>query len=161
MTEAAASSFEEILNKTGTLVYKTRGVSMRPLLRQNRDVVVLTAKDPAVRCRRLDAVLFKRQNGAYVLHRILKVRPHDYWIVGDNCISGEEVREEQVLAVLTSVKRNGREIRAADPGYRIYAHLWGDLWPVRFVLLRCRNLAFRVLRKIRRMLKSVRKDTEL
>lgn len=121
---------------------------MRPLLRQNRDVVVLTAKDPSVRCRRLDAVLFRRANGDYVLHRILKVFPDGYWIAGDNCVSGENVREEQVMAVLTSVKRDGKEIRVDDPGCRLYAHLWGDLWPLRFFLLRCRSLARRVLRKL-------------
>ena len=147
-------SFDDILHRDGLLVYRTKGVSMRPLLRQNRDVVVLRAKAPEQRCRRLDAVMFRRDNGAYVLHRILKVRPDDYWIVGDNCFSGEYVREDHILAILTSVTRNGREISVTDPLYRFYVHLWCDLWPARFFVLGCRSLLKRALRKLRRMIRS-------
>ena len=32
-------SFEKLLSRDGYLVYKTRGVSMEPMLRQNRDTV--------------------------------------------------------------------------------------------------------------------------
>ena len=35
------STFEEILEKDGKLVYKTKGVSMNPMLYQNRDLVVI------------------------------------------------------------------------------------------------------------------------
>ena len=34
-------TFEELLQKDGRLVYRTRGVSMEPMLRQNRDLVVI------------------------------------------------------------------------------------------------------------------------
>ena len=34
-------TFEDILSRDGQLVYKTRGVSMEPMLRQNRDLVVI------------------------------------------------------------------------------------------------------------------------
>ena len=34
-------TFEDILARDGKLVYKTRGVSMEPMLRQNRDLVVI------------------------------------------------------------------------------------------------------------------------
>lgn len=35
------STFEEILEKDGKLVYKTKGVSMNPKLYRNRDLVVI------------------------------------------------------------------------------------------------------------------------
>ena len=35
------STFEEILEKDGKLVYKTKGVSMNPMLYQNRYLVVI------------------------------------------------------------------------------------------------------------------------
>ena len=37
-------TFENILDRDGILVYKTKGVSMRPLLRQDRDLVVIEKK---------------------------------------------------------------------------------------------------------------------
>ena len=36
-------SFEEILARDGRLIYKTRGVSMLPMLHQDRDLVVMYA----------------------------------------------------------------------------------------------------------------------
>ena len=36
-------TFETILAREGRLVYRTRGVSMEPMLRQNRDIVVIAA----------------------------------------------------------------------------------------------------------------------
>lgn len=35
------STFEEILDKNGKLIYKTKGSSMKPMLYQDRDLVVL------------------------------------------------------------------------------------------------------------------------
>lgn len=140
---------KSILERDGKLAYTCRGVSMRPLLRQGRDIVILQKKT-AQRCRRLDTVLFLRRNGQYVLHRVLKVRDGAYWIVGDNCMSGENVQEEQILGVLTGIKRGKRTIRVTDTGYRIYSHLWGDLYLVRFAALRMKAFAYRILRPIKK-----------
>ena len=35
------STFEELLLREGRLVYKTKGVSMKPMLYQDRDLVVI------------------------------------------------------------------------------------------------------------------------
>ena len=144
--------FEDILARFGQLVYPSKGVSMMPLLRQDRDLMVIDRKG-AEPCRRHDAVLFKRslpgRPDAYVLHRVLRVNGDGtYWIVGDNCFSGETVREEQILGVLAAVVRDGKRISVTDPGYRAYVHLWCDAWPLRFAALRTKHLAGRVLRKL-------------
>ena len=69
------SSFEEELDRRGVLVFTNKGRSMLPLLREDRDLMVIEKKGPE-RCKKYDAVLFKRGE-KYVLHRILKVRPED------------------------------------------------------------------------------------
>ena len=98
------SSFEEELEQNGTLVFPNKGTSMMPLLRQNRDLMVIEKRGPE-RLRKYDAVLYKRGEN-YVMHRILQVRDRDYWIVGDHCRVGESVREEQILGVLKQVVRD-------------------------------------------------------
>ncbi len=147
-------TFEQVLAQQGTLVYKNVGVSMMPLLRQGKDLMVIRKKDPAVRCRRYDAVLYKRKNGQYVLHRVLKVRKDDYGICGDNCVDVEYgVKDDQILGVMTEVVRGGKKqrvIREQDFLYRVYVHLWCDFFPVRKVLLKARRLMGRVLRKVKR-----------
>ena len=145
------SSFEEELEQNGTLVFPNKGTSMMPLLRQNRDLMVIEKRGPE-RLRKYDAVLYKRGE-SYVMHRILKVRDRDYWIVGDHCRVGESVRDEQILGVLKQVVRDGRTIRTTDPGYRLYVHLWCDLFPLRCALLYGKGAARAVGRRIKRCLK--------
>ena len=99
-----AITFEEELNRSGRLVYTNVGVSMMPLLRQGRDVMLIEKRDPKD-LRRFDAVFFKRPGvtgrGAYVMHRILRILPDgNYWIVGDNCTSGEIVPPADILKQL-------------------------------------------------------------
>ena len=96
------STFEEILEKDGKLVYKTKGVSMNPMLYQNRDLVVIEV--PKGRLKKYDVALYKRGK-SYVLHRVIEVNDDGtYSIRGDNTYSIETVPEEAVIGVLTSVK---------------------------------------------------------
>lgn len=145
------SSFEEELEQNGTLVFPNKGTSMMPLLRQDRDLMVIEKKGPE-RCKKYDAVLFKRKD-QYILHRILKVRDRDYWIVGDHCRAGESVKDEQILGVLKQVVRDGRVIRTTDLDYRIYVHLWCDFFPLRCAILYGKEAARAVGRRIKRYLK--------
>ncbi len=147
------TSFEEELEKNGVLVFTNKGVSMMPLLRQDRDLMVIEKKGPG-RCKKYDAVLFKRGK-QYVLHRILKVREQDYYIVGDNCRKGEYVKDEQILGVLTQVVRDGKTITSEDPSYQRYVHLWCDFFPVRAGLLYVRDGVWRVGRKVKGLLKRL------
>lgn len=133
-------SFEEVLAKDGYLVYTNVGFSMLPLLHQRRDIIEIRRKDPATRCKRYDAVLYKRGD-KYILHRILKVRPTDYVICGDNCIWREYgVTDDQILGVLTRVVRNGKTIYPTDMKYKIYVHLWCDFYYIRAAILYCKKV---------------------
>ena len=145
------SSFEEELEQNGTLVFPNRGTSMMPLLRENRDLMVIEKRGPD-RLNKYDAVLYKRGE-RYVMHRILKVREEDYWIVGDHCRVGESVKDEQILGVLKQVVRDGKVIRTTDPGYRIYVHLWCDLFPLRSALLYLRGAVYGMGRRVKRLVK--------
>ena len=149
-------SFEQVLERDGQLVYTNKGVSMMPLLRQDRDLMVIEKKR-ARGVKKWDAVLFRRPGvagrGAYVLHRILRVNGDGtYWIVGDNCLSGETVREENILGVLRAVVRGGKTIPADSLGMRAYVWLWCVCPPLRFFLLRLRSYAAAALRKVKRLL---------
>lgn len=127
-------SFEDELNAHGKLVYTNVGTSMMPILRQHRDVMVIQ-KRPEGRLKKYDAVLYKR-GGKYILHRILKVTDTGYVICGDNCRKREyDIRDENILGVLTAVVRDGREISVTDRGYLCYVHLWCDLFYLRAAVL--------------------------
>lgn len=127
------------LETAGVVIHTNKGTSMMPLLRENRDLMVIR-KRGAGRFHKYDAVLYLRDNGEYVLHRILRVNLDSYWIVGDNCISGETVREEQVLGILTEIVRDGRTIKVTNKGYRLFVRIWCALFPLRSFRLRCTGL---------------------
>lgn len=132
-------TFEEVIEQQGQLVYTNVGVSMMPLLRQNKDLFVIGRK-PEGRLKRYDVPLYKRKNGQYVLHRILKVREKDYVICGDNCWKKEYgISDQEIIGVLTAVIRDGKTISVNDWKYQCYVHLWCDFFWIRALLLRVKG----------------------
>lgn len=124
------STFEEQLKKNGKLIYTNRGDSMMPLIKQGRDLLVI--KPVHGRLKKYDVPLYKRDSGQYVLHRILEVRRHDYVICGDNrWVKEYGITDRHIIGVLTAVVRDGKELSVTDRKYRLYVHLWCDLFPVR------------------------------
>ena len=138
-----SATFEDLLARDGYLVYKTRGVSMEPMLRQNRDLV--TIRVPASRLKKYDVALYRRGE-KYVLHRVIGVASDHYLIRGDNTYTVETVPDSAVIGVLTGFKRKGREHDVTEPGYRLYARLWHAVYPLRALRFRSRRLAVGVAR---------------
>ena len=111
-------SIEEGLKKNGYHASTTSGYSMYPLLRDRRDNIVV--RPCSGRLKKYDVPLYKRGN-EYVLHRIIKVLPDGYVICGDNCINKEyNIKDENILGVLTEVYRNNKKINMDGLPYKIY-----------------------------------------
>lgn len=139
------STFEDEIKRTGRIIYTNVGDSMMPLIKQGRDVLVISAVNG--RLKRYDIPLYKRDSGQYVLHRILKVRKNDYVICGDNrCNKEYGITDRHIIGVLSGIIRDGREIPVTDIKCRIYARLWCDLFPVRVLIIRIRQIFKRRLK---------------
>ena len=139
------TAFEALLARDGSLVYKTRGVSMEPMLRQNRDLVVIRV--PVSRLRKFDVALYRRGE-ACVLHRVIEVGDDHYLIRGDNTFTLERVPDDDVIGVLSAFQRKGRQHAVTNRGYRLYARFWNAIYPVRYACVRFRQLAVRVSRRL-------------
>ena len=140
------STFEEQLAQNGKLIYTNKGDSMMPLIKQDRDLLII---EPANgRLKKYDVPLYKRDSGQYVLHRILKVREDDYVICGDNRWTKEYgITDRHIIGVLTAVVRNGKEISVNDWKYKLYVHLWCDLFPIRAFIVHVVNKLQRIAGK--------------
>ena len=132
------TNIPQYLAEHGELTYRIVGVSMNPLLRQDRDLITilrtdLAKKDETGRFHNHDVVLYKRHSdGAYVLHRIVEVREKDYVILGDNCVKREYgITDEDILGVMTSFVRDGKTVQVTNPLYKAYVELWCALEPFR------------------------------
>ncbi len=136
---------EDILSTDGIYVSPTMGVSMRPMLRQGRDRIIVVPVTG--RLKRYDVPLYRRGKD-YVLHRIVKVRPEDYVVLGDNCLAKEYVRDEQIIGVLTAFYRNTRYVSVGNPFYRFYAAAWQLTHPLRLATARFRRVYSALCRRL-------------
>ena len=133
---------EKMLSEWGYIVYTIKGTSMMPLLRQYRDIIEIRPKGEH-RCKKYDVVLYKRGKN-YILHRVLRVLPDGYIIAGDhNTFLEYDIKDERIIGVMVRMIRDGKEISMTDIKYRLYVHLWCDLYPVRMGLLRIRRFLWR------------------
>ncbi len=140
------STFEEELERKGKLTYICVGVSMLPLLRQRKDIITIAKKQG--RCKKYDVALYKRPNGSYVLHRVVEVREKDYVILGDNCVNKEYgITDENILGVMTSFVRGGREYSVNNGLYRLYSKLWYALYPLRRGLKKAKSTLGRIVKR--------------
>lgn len=109
--------------------FSPRGISMLPMLRQGRDSVLLSPVPE--RLRKYDLPLYQRENGQYVLHRIVEVG-ETYVCVGDNQFELERgLGHAQMIALVTVFYRDGRKYSVNAPGYRLYCRAWHFSRPVR------------------------------
>lgn len=137
---------EEILKEQGKLVLTAEGNSMLPCIRPKKDVLILEPVKEEV-CRH-QVILYRRENGAYVLHRVMENSDHNsYVLCGDNQYRKEYgVQPEQILAALTGFYRGNQYIDCEkNKKYKQYVKLWcSPLFP-----RRCAVWAVKAVMKIR------------
>ena len=139
-------SFEEELERSGKLVYTTVGTSMNPMIKQDRDLSII--EKPKGRLKKYDVAFYKRPNGQYVLHRVVKVLDDGYVILGDNCVNKEfNIKETQILGVLVSLVRNGKEVDLNSFGYKFYVRARYAHYPVRVIIFRTKRFLRKLIKK--------------
>ena len=148
-------TFEEELKRHGGFVFTNVGDSMKPLIRQGRDLLEITAR-PEGRLKKYDIPLYRR-DGRYILHRILKVRESDYIVAGDHNYRLELVTDAQIIGVLTGLTRDGKRISLSGTAYRVYLFFWCGLYPIRAVALYMLSLPRRIMMRTKN---RKRKNTE-
>lgn len=116
MCESSHASIEQALAEQGYLLRPIEGNSMMPLLDEKTDLVKLVPA-PA-RLERYDLPLYRRPNGALVLHRVIKVRRRYYVICGDNRERYERVPHEWVIARAVGRYRHDEYLDLDTPEHR-------------------------------------------
>lgn len=112
----------EALDNNGTVSFVSAGRSMLPIIRDRKDTVTLIKPKKAIKPG--DVVFYKRDNGQYVLHRVMFINSGNYVMRGDNQWDNEyNVRNDQIIAVLKSFERNGKLHNVTDRDYQMYIKL--------------------------------------
>ncbi|MDE7105732.1 MAG: S24/S26 family peptidase [Anaeroplasmataceae bacterium] len=119
----------EAFSEGKTFTFPIHGTSMQPMLHTN-DLVVLEAIS---HLKRGDIVLYRRENGQFVVHRIWKVKKDSYTFVGDHQVPLEpNILYSQCIGKVIAYKKQGKDKQYRLKGfrYKVYSFL------VRFKLFR-------------------------
>jgi signal peptidase len=120
---SVSSALVKELAEKGRLLVVPVGASMIPMLRQGMDSVLLTRIEKPLR--RLDVALYRREDGMYILHRVMQSKGGSLIFCGDGMIDDDPpVTESSAVAVLSGFYRGERFISVESKAYRLYAHLW-------------------------------------
>lgn len=110
-------------------VFPIKGSSMQPLFHTGTKVML----GKIDKLKKNDIVFYKRPDGAFVLHRVVKIlKNHQLKMIGDHQLNYEIINEESAFAKVYGYYKNDKLKKLKGIGYRIY----------------CFSLKFRILRRI-------------
>ena len=132
---------EKIAND-GTVQLPITGTSMLPLLVWGRDSVELIKCDNP---QKYDIIFYRRDNGQFVLHRIVDKEKNGYVLCGDNQWNKEyNIQDHHIIGVVKSITRNGKIFSVDKTVYKIYVKIWTCILPLRPFILK----PFRHIKKL-------------
>lgn len=133
-TRGYVSVLRELTEEGKEVSMVITGNSMSPFLVHARDSIYF--EKPKQELKKGDMVFYQRIDGKFVMHRIWKIKPDGYYIVGDaQCMIEGPVKREQIFAVVTKVKRKGKWLEAGDFRWEFFEHVWIRIVPFRRAVL--------------------------
>lgn len=107
----------EGLSAGGTYRFYPKGTSMLPLLTEGKDSIILSS---VCDLEKGDIVLYRRENGMFVIHRIVKVSD-TFTMCGDGQFVLEKgIKESQILAKVTAIYKGEKLLTFDNKSYLFY-----------------------------------------
>lgn len=111
------------------------GSSMSPFLIHHRDTIYFKKPDRELKVG--DMVFYRRGNGKYIMHRIRRIRPEGFYMIGDAQWEIEgPLQREQIFGLITAVERKGKLIQPGDFWWEFFAKVWLRIIPLRRLIQR-------------------------
>ena len=118
------------------------GNSMSPFLVHQRDSIRFRKPDRPLKIG--DMVFYQRKNGQFLMHRICRVRPEGYDIVGDaQWLIEDSVERNQIFSIVTGVQRKGKWIGPGNFWWEFFEHVWIRVIPLRRLIIGVYSVCFR------------------
>lgn len=128
--EVLMARLPELLEASTSVPLVISGNSMSPFLIHGRDTVYLSRVTAPLK--KGDMILYRRDNGGYILHRICRVEGERYDLVGDAQVLIERgIRSDQVIARVTAVRRKGKLVKPGSFWWEFFEKVWLKLIPAR------------------------------
>lgn len=135
---------EEAFDNNKTFTIPITGTSMLPLLVQGRDTVTIKKIESPLSVG--DLPLYRRKDGAFVLHRIIKVNNDGtYVLCGDNQFIKETgITDNEMIGVVTDITRDGKNFPVTNKKYQSYVKRGITFFAFRYPLRRLRYLLHKI-----------------
>lgn len=118
------------------------GSSMAPFLIHERDSICF--KKPDRELKKGDMVFYQRATGQYVMHRICKIKPEGYYMIGDAQKEIEGPLERgQIFALITKVRRKGKWMGPGDFWWDFFELVWIRIIPIRRFVVKAYSIISR------------------
>lgn len=117
----------DIVSGGGSVRLDVKGNSMMPLIRDEKDAVLLKKAD---NIQLYDVVLFKKDDGRIALHRIVEITDDTYTIIGDNQYRFDRnIEKDWLIAKAVEIQRGKRRIGLKS--IRKFGAFWYSTYPIR------------------------------
>lgn len=147
---------DKALSENPEISVMTAGISMRPLFREHKDIVIIERVTRPLK--KGDVILYRRKGWeSFILHRLIKITDNGLVIRGDNLYYNEyDIKREDVIGVLKAFYRGGKYCECeSSSGYKLYTKYIILSYPLRLVFTKCVR---RPLGKLKRNIKRCGKD---
>lgn len=138
------TSIVDELKAGRSVTYFTVGTSMQPLLLERRTHVTIR---PLAKAEAGDILLYVRENGKLVLHRLIQQDADHYYLRGDNTYELETLSKAQAIGVVSHIYRKGKTLDVKkNAAYRMYVAFWNTIYPLRLMARRVKQLIWRIVK---------------
>lgn len=133
-SDAYLNTLRDLVNQGQEVRLTISGSSMAPFLIHGRDSILFSK--PQTPLRRGDMVFYQRENGQFVMHRILHVKPEGLYLIGDAQTQIEgPLNPTCVFARITQVNRKGKWIKPGDFWWWFFETVWLRVIPLRRIIM--------------------------
>ena len=133
--EVLMEDYQKLLQEEGSVLpLVVTGSSMVPFLVGKRDSVYLSRFSG--KAKKGDILLYKRDNGNYILHRVYKIEGKNLVMLGDSQQEPEfGIRPEQVIAIAVFAKRKGKIEKPGTFLWDFFEKIWIRTVPFRKIMI--------------------------
>ena len=149
----AIEVIDEVLDGGGEFRMYPKGISMLPFIVQGRDSVVLR-RDAAHGAKKHDIAFYRRTDGQFVLHRVMKVCDDGSFVMcGDNqTVLEPDIKKEQIIGYVSRLYKGDREYSFSSLKYKIYIFFWCFM-PYRRTVMFIKRIPGAIARRLNKLFK--------
>ena len=122
--KAIVPIIEEYTSRSKEVIFTAKGNSMRPLLRNGKDQLILRGYN-GEELPMGTVVLYQRADMSFSAHRIVGKNDKGFVMMGDfQTIREEGIMPSSIKAVVVGFIKNGREFSVQNKRYLCYVRFW-------------------------------------